>query len=999
MSHPIKNPGSTGPSKPPAGPAIDPRRHFAPRILPWILAAAALGLYLVTMNPWVSLLNMNGLSRVAGWNWEPTLFQPLLFLLTSPLRLFPASVLPLLLNLVSVVSATVVLGLLARSVAILPHDRVEAERAVELSDFKFMTNRTAWIPPLFAVAILAVQSGFWQNATNYTGEMVELALFAFVIWEILEFRLDEQNGRLYWAAFAFGLGVAETWAFVGFFPCFLLALVWSKGIEFFHPLFLVRLAVSFVGGLMLFLLLPLVSLTAHADLHLSFWNYLRPALRLDWLTLKSVSNEAIRYNLGVLSLTSLLPLFLLAIRWPESFGDASPLGRIVSQFSVHLVHLVVFGVCIWVMFDPPFSPHELLQYTPVGIPSPGLSLYFLTALCLGYFSGYLLLVFGEKGNPIGGTQFRRSRRPTTGWKFPFRPVAIALVGAVVLVAVVDLAYKSLPEVRAVNSDVVHRYARAAVRCLPSQGGVILGDSVGGLPWRLYAVQAELTRLGEDKKFIPLDTHAMPWPAYQRYLHQHYPTRWPLLVAPDATNQLNPIGLVGLLRAVAQTNSLYYLNPSFGYYFEAFYLEPHGMVFGLKPRPNSMQLPPPPSAAMLAENNQFWQSAQTNELPAIYAAQNPSLTKIAPLEALLGRMHIKREPNESGQVVGEAFSQALNCWGVQLQRCHQLEAAASCFTNALWLNPDNLAAQINVDFNATLRTGNQPPPDFYRITSDQLGRYRTWAEVMNANGPFDDPNYCLNMADLFVQANLPSQAIGALSRVRELAPNNLTARIWLGRIYVSNHLPDEALDALQDPLKDPSRFGLTDQNTTVCSIIAAAAYMQKTNFTRSVELLNRELNLHPDDADLATVVARSYVIHGLYSNAIVVIDRQLQRTPDDLALIYGRGYALFQQQRYHDAEREFTRVIAVQTNNYEAIFDRALARLYCQDYPNARTDFEAVQHVYTNGYPVAYGLSEVAVNLHDTNEVIRNAEIYLAHAPTNTAEYRKVRDRLKAWRGH
>ena len=67
------------------------------------------------------------------------------------------------------------------------------------------------------------------------------------------------------------------------------------------------------------------------------------------------------------------------------------------------------------------------------------------------------------------------------------------------------------------------------------------------------------------------------------------------------------------------------------------------------------------------------------------------------------------------------------------------------------------------------------------------------------------------------------------------------------------------------------------------------------------------------------------------------------------------------------------------------------------YPGARADFLRVQQMNTNYFALAYGLSEVAVHMKDTNEVIRNCEIYLANAPTNTAEYKIARDRLAQWR--
>ena len=73
---------------------------------------------------------------------------------------------------------------------------------------------------MLAVVVCGLQLTFWEHATNFTGEMFDLLLFAFVIWSLLEYRLDEREGRLYLAALVYGAGMAENWAMVGFFPVF-----------------------------------------------------------------------------------------------------------------------------------------------------------------------------------------------------------------------------------------------------------------------------------------------------------------------------------------------------------------------------------------------------------------------------------------------------------------------------------------------------------------------------------------------------------------------------------------------------------------------------------------------------------------------------------------------------------------------------------------------------------------------------------------------------------
>ncbi len=154
-------------------------------------------------------------------------------------------------------SAAATLGLLARCVALVPHDRLETERRRERSDFALLSGPLAVFPPILTVALLGLQLTFWQHATNFTGESFELLLFAGIIWQLLEYRLDEAPRRLYLAAFACGAGIAEHWAFFGYFPLFLAAVIWLRGLDFFHSRFLARLLWSGLGGAAILFLLPL----------------------------------------------------------------------------------------------------------------------------------------------------------------------------------------------------------------------------------------------------------------------------------------------------------------------------------------------------------------------------------------------------------------------------------------------------------------------------------------------------------------------------------------------------------------------------------------------------------------------------------------------------------------------------------------------------------------------------------------------------------------------
>src|ERR1700744_4578562 len=104
----------------PNGVRIDARRDFVRRVLPWLIAAAMLLFYVLTVNHWVSLTNLRGVATISGWTWTPQYNTPLYYLVTMPVRLLPAAVVPLALNLFSALCAALTLGLLARSDGLLP---------------------------------------------------------------------------------------------------------------------------------------------------------------------------------------------------------------------------------------------------------------------------------------------------------------------------------------------------------------------------------------------------------------------------------------------------------------------------------------------------------------------------------------------------------------------------------------------------------------------------------------------------------------------------------------------------------------------------------------------------------------------------------------------------------------------------------------------------------------------------------------------------------------
>ncbi len=363
--------------------------RFVGCVLPWLLGGAMFVVYLFTLYHLATPATLNPLATLADWDWRPKFFAPVAFLATYPIHWLPDHLKLISLNCFAAICAAFTLVLLARSVALLPHDRTNEQRLREQSEFSLLSIPTAWLPPLFAVLVCGFQLSFWERAVEFrdesfldNGEIFNLLIFAYVVRCLLEFRISRNESWLTRFAVVYGLGLANNWAMIAFFPCFLAALVWMKGFDFFHWRFVVRVLGCGLAGTCLLLLFPLAN-QLHGYSDFTFGTTLR--LILSNIKMALLNFPPDRKWLLLFAFTSVLPVFLMGIRWASSFGDNSPMGVALATFGFNFGHVFLLLCCLWVSLDPPFSPRELVSYLPY------LPLYYLGALSIGYFSGYLLL--------------------------------------------------------------------------------------------------------------------------------------------------------------------------------------------------------------------------------------------------------------------------------------------------------------------------------------------------------------------------------------------------------------------------------------------------------------------------------------------------------------------------------------------------------------------------------------------------------------------------------
>jgi tetratricopeptide (TPR) repeat protein len=980
-------------------------------MMPWFMGAGALAAYLITCNHGIGFNNLAAIARVSGNAWQPVVVEPLTWLVTLPFHWLPAKLVPLALNAFSALCAALTLALLARSVAILPHDRTEDQR--ERGQGKLM--RAAWLPSLFAVLVCGLQVTFWEHATAFTGEMLNMLLFAYVIRCLLEFRLAQRESWLFRAAVAYGAGMANNWAMVGFLPLFIVALIWLKGLAFFNATFLSRIFLTSLVGLSAYLLLPIVNVLFEPG-PAGFWLSLRYnlsfekmyVLRLAWnkfAILHGINPVETEQPLWVLALPTFLPVLVMSVRWPSSFGDPSKLGKTLTRVIFQVAHAVLMCLCIWVALGPEgFCPRYILPMPQV----PMLTFYYLGALGIGYFCGYFLIVFGGK---------RRSDRPRPEPAFmqSLRSGVVGAVWALAVLAPLLLLVRNLPQLQTTNGTLLQDYAAAMAASLPAKGAIVLSDDER----RLHLVQSAFAKTGKARDYLLLDTASLHYPDYHKYLQRRSPHLWtanPLWTTNTQKwiKRIADLDLINLIVGLARSNNVYYLHPSFGYYFELLYPEPRGLTCRLAFRPSDSVATPPLSPDLIAENAAFWKTNPPLSIKEALLRSTPQgpVSLLDPCTSWFNRkLHLVTETNSTLLNLSVLYSLPLNFWGVTFQRTGYnsqplseelkskwLDPAASYFELAHQLNPYNIIAQTNFVFTRSILTSNSASIRISRSILDPFDSVSQFQQALRNDGPFDEPSRCFVQGWVFSQGGNYRQAANEFARAKNLCPNELAPRVWLASLEARLGLPDEALKEVSDIYTKTNELGsnvlgFTHTGQPELLNIEAGAYLIKNDLRGAMEAVETAEARYPEERyrSLTNVIPVFWMrLH--YSNTVTLADLVLKEVSTNAAALYYKGNSCVQLSRFDEAIVTLTQLLALVPNtnrlHHLALLCRAEAYAGLGKLPEAKGDYETLQKAFPTEAGIYFGLGDVAYREKDTNAAIRNYQLYLTNASPNLVEERK-----------
>ncbi len=908
-------------------------------MLPWALAGIFLTIYLVTLNPWVGVNSLEMLARISGRDGDSLLTAPLAYLLTLPVKGIGLARLPMITNVLAALLGAGVVGILARCVALLPHDRTREQRIRGQAEPGPLRIRLAWAPPVFAAGLLGLQLTFWEQATTFTGEMLDLLVFAFNIQCLLEYRV-RLNERWLWAlAAALGAGIANNWAMLAFAPLFLVALIWTRSWSFFHPGFLTRTGLAGLAGLSLYLLTPLVLVAQRGD-EFTFWNGLRTIL----VTQKT-------YLLGLpygrpllMAIISLLPLALVGIRWIGAKGTS--LETMLNVAAVAVLQVGWLAGNIFIAFDPAFSPRRIVHLDPAGGGMPLMTLAFTGALASGYFLGYLLVL--------------GSNQPEKSWDRP-GPLLGALIKlghlsalAAVVGVPAGLVVKNLGVIRNANGPVLRELADALVAPLPAQPSVVLADDPVTYGLATFRLAAQESAPNHALILTPKGGQAH----YRRILAGRHGSEWPELEEMASRSEFVANAFIFLLAHAAETNRAFYLHPSQSISLENTWPSPVGPIYRLHRYADDQITPPPADATTLNAVSSWWQDAR----PVLARAQ----------EAATGG-------SANGRMACNLWSRTANAAGVQLQRAGRLPAAAEQFREAIQLNGQNLAAKINLSVNEALQKGQPIPAD---IAKAAVGR-RPF-EIVGQGGPVDEPLMLAKLGQGFLSSTdkLVRRAAISFRRSLELNPD-LTASV-LGyaeacQIAGKYDLNLGAIQTLKQAKLAPA------EQIQATYLESAALFMLKRN-DEAERLIKGKLKEFPEAVSLMDLLSYYYLSLPRLDEAIPLLEQWTRvRSSDPMPFL--RLTAVFMDRSQFDrALVMLETVIRLSPDNPVAKARRAECLLRLKRPTEAKRDYESLARKFPEEPSFQYGLAQVAELQKDPTLALKHLENYLRLAPTNAADY-------------
>ena len=270
-----------------------------------------------------------------------------------------------------------------------------------------------------------------------------------------------------------------------------------------------------------------------------------------------------------------------------------------------------------------------------------------------------------------------------------------------------------------------------------------------------------------------------------------------------------------------------------------------------------------------------------------------------------------------------------------------------------------------NFNSSLKINNTFEKDINNV------KYTAWAAAINKGsalfqraGKVTDPDSIKLYLD---------KAKVELKSATVIEPDSALGYQYLAYAYLQNGENTNAIQPLQKLIDinkelDGYKFlgEIYNANASILKNDGKEAEA-KTEYNKSIEILEKGLLVHPNNEDLLIALSSAYLGADRGNEALDKYKKLAEAKPNDESILYNYGVLLLGVEDYAGAETQFKRAIEIKPDYDNAIYNLGVTYLKWGSYLNKKADEEGkVSDEYKAKYQDALPYLEKAVQMPDAN---------------------------------
>jgi tetratricopeptide (TPR) repeat protein len=430
-------------------------------------------------------------------------------------------------------------------------------------------------------------------------------------------------------------------------------------------------------------------------------------------------------------------------------------------------------------------------------------------------------------------------------------------------------------------------------------------------------------------------------------------------------------LLRLISRAATNQIAYFLSPSLNFITEYLQPRPVGAIYRLTTYPtgnvNAAQLTP----------------AETTAVSAYWNKVRPELNDLV-RDVKLGALNVR-------QTAG-LWARTANNDGVLLQQSDHPTEADPLFELALKLNPDNVAAAVNLRVNTALRGHLAITDDVRKPMSG-----KSVSSILTEHGLLDEPKalFAIARGANIADPSLPRAAAIRFLRALQLDPTYTSAAFGYISACLNAQEPGLALTAIRE-LRAKEK--LEPDSLEKLLRLEFGANIIRGDTAAAEQLLLQARVEQPKSAVPLQLLSELYLEKKRYAEALQQLNlwQALKVGGEDIPL--RRVVVYMSQQQFDPALPLLDKILRDQPENEIARANRAICLLQLNRFDDSRRDYEVLLKKYPDRYSLHYGLGELAEKKKDPSEARKHFQRYLELAPPNTTEYTNVFARVRQLKG-